>query len=160
MIIMKINSRWISFILLLLIPFFLTRASSAGTEAVSKVRWHTYSEGMALSKEENKKVFVYFWAEWCAYCTKMAKETFMNPDVVEYLNNSFVSIKVDYDREQNVVSQFGIRGLPTSFFINETGDQIGSRPGYISANDLTSTLKYIHTDSYKTMTLKMFLKNK
>jgi thioredoxin-related protein len=155
---MKIKSRWICFILLLLIPFFLTRASSAGLEAVSKVRWHTYPEGMALSKEENKKVFVYFWAEWCSYCTKMAKETFMNPDVIDYLNNSFVSIKVDYDREPKVASQFGIRGLPVSFFMTETGDQIGNRPGYISAKDLVSTLKYIHSNSYKTMTLKMFLK--
>jgi len=145
---------------LLWLPILLTSPSVAGTENAPGIRWHAYPQGMALSREEGKKVVLYFWAEWCAYCTKMAKETFVDPTVVDFLNNTFISIKVDYDREKEVASEYSVRGLPSTFFIAETGDRIGSRPGYISAKDLISTLKYIQTDSYKTMTLKTFLNGK
>ncbi|MBW1776461.1 MAG: thioredoxin fold domain-containing protein [Deltaproteobacteria bacterium] len=157
---MKLKRFWVLMILCILSFLLIAQWIPAGTENTGGINWHLYSEGMALSQEENKKVFLYFWAEWCAYCTKMAKETFVDPGVVNYLNNAFISIKVDYDREPKLASEYGVRGLPTSYFLAETGDRIGGRPGFISARDLLSTLRYIETDSYKTMTLKTFLKDK
>ncbi len=154
------KSKWIAFFVffcLFLVPALQTRA---GAEAASQIRWYSYPEGMALSKEQGKKVFLHFWAEWCAYCTKMAKETFVDPAVIDYLNQAFISIKVDYDREKKITSEYAVRGLPYSFFLSEAGDTIGGRPGFISAADLLSTLKYIGSGSYKTMTLKTFLKGK
>ncbi|MEW5910064.1 MAG: DUF255 domain-containing protein, partial [Thermodesulfobacteriota bacterium] len=64
------------------------------------IQWSSYDKGVAMSKEEGKKIFLYFWAEWCAYCTTMAKETFVDSSVIDYLNSHFISIKVDYDREK------------------------------------------------------------
>lgn len=155
---MKLKPCWPAFFVFVFVFLLPAPGFSTGSGDPSGVQWHDYSEGMALSREENKKVFLYFWAEWCAYCSKMAKETFVDPGVIDYLNHAFISIKVDFDRQRQVATQYGVRGLPTSFFLAETGDRIGSRPGFISAEDLISTLKYIHTDSYKTMTLKTFLK--
>jgi thioredoxin-related protein len=127
---------------------------------LKSINWYSYDKGIAMSKEEGKKIFLYFWAEWCSYCTTMAKETFVDSSVIDYLNSHFISIKVDFDREKKAASDYEIRGLPSTWFISERGDKIGNRPGFISAKELLPMLKYIYSDSYKTMTLKTFLKQK
>ncbi len=154
------KKKWTVFFILPFIFLCFAPAFSTESKSASSILWHDYSEGMALSKEQGKKVFLYFWAKWCGYCTKMAKETFVDPQVIDYLNSRFISIKIDYDREPRVASRYGVRGLPTAFFIAETGDPIGQRPGFISAKDLIATLQYIQSDSYKTMSLKTFLKGR
>ena len=57
----------------LLVPVALMFSSMAlGQE----IQWHTYNDGMARGKFENKRVFIHFWAEWCAACKTMEKDTF------------------------------------------------------------------------------------
>ncbi len=114
----------------------LTLVFPIGTMASDSIQWHNYDEGMAMRKIENKKVFLHFNADWCPYCKKMAKETFQEPSVVSYLNENFIAILVDFDKEREIASQFGIRGLPSTWFLTETGKKIGSVPGYIPPKTL------------------------
>ena len=150
--------KWISIGLILSFCVFLSTVAAVGQGKGKGIAWHSYDKGMAMSREEDKKIFLYFWAEWCAYCGKMTRETFADVSVIDYLNNHFISIKIDFDREKKAASGCEIRGLPSTWFISEKGDRIGNRPGFISAQDLLPMLKYIHSDSYKAMTLKTFLK--
>jgi thioredoxin-related protein len=129
----------------------------SGFAASDGVKWYTYDEGMALGKKEKKKIFAFFTAEWCTYCIKMKKESFTDPAVSDYLNENFVSVLVDYDKESTVASKFNIRGLPVSYFFSESGDLIIHRPGYIAGKDFLKLLRFIHTESYKTMSLEKFL---
>jgi thioredoxin-related protein len=122
------------------------------------VQWYPYDEGMALGKAEGKKVYINFYAAWCQYCRRMDKKTFTDPAVVSYLNENFISIRVDVDREKDVASQYNVSPLPDSWFITETGEGIGNRPGYMSAEDLLPVLQFIHTGSYLKMSYTDFLK--
>jgi len=144
-------------ILAILTVSFLVIDSSASV-AAETIKWYGYQEGMTRGKADNKKIFLNFHAEWCTYCTKMNKETFTNPAVIAYLNANFIPIKVDADREQTIAAKYKVKGLPSTWFLNSTGENIGSQPGFIPANNLIQILKYIHTDSYKTMAMKDFLK--
>ena len=126
--------------------------------AAGTIKWFGYEEGMIRAKADKKKVFLNFHAEWCTYCTKMNKETFTNSGIIAYLNDNFIPIKVDVDREKVVAGKYKVKGLPTTSFLNADGEDIGSQPGFIPANSMMSILKYIHTDSYKTMSMKDFLK--
>jgi thioredoxin-related protein len=91
---------------------------------------------MVMRKLEDKKVFFHFDADWCPYCKKVAKVTFQEPSVGSYLNENFIAILVDFDKEREIASQFGIRGLPSTWFLTETGKKIGSVPGYIPPKTL------------------------
>lgn len=122
------------------------------------IKWHSYDEGVTLGKSQKKKIFINFFAEWCGYCTKMDKGTFTDPQIVSYLNKNFISIKVDSDRESQIAARYKVRGLPSSWFVSETGEQIGNYPGYIPADNLLPILKFIQTDSYKQMAFKDFMK--
>ncbi|MBC2709472.1 MAG: thioredoxin family protein [Desulfosarcina sp.] len=121
------------------------------------IQWFSYAEGTERSEAENKKVFMVFNADWCRYCHQMEKETFNNPTVITYVNRNFVPISVNSDKEQDIAAKYNVSGLPSSWFISETGERIGNRPGYISADEMLKILKYIGTDSYLTMSFKAFM---
>jgi thioredoxin-related protein len=64
----------------------------------------------------------------------MEKETFKDPAIISSLNENFISIKVDFDKETNTSALYGVKGLPDTIFIAENGSIIGRRPGYIPPN--------------------------
>lgn len=122
-------------------------ASGLGTAwgASDKIGWHSYEDGMARSKFEKKKVFLHFFADWCTYCVEMERKTFKDPAVVIALNRDFIPIRVDADREKATTALYRVKGLPDSWFIAETGEVIGHRPGYIPADQLIGILKMVLT---------------
>lgn len=69
------------------------------------VEWQSYSTGMELAKNNNKAVFLHFYATWCGYCAKMEKDSFQDNSIAEYLNDNFISIRVDVDKEQNIAEK-------------------------------------------------------
>jgi thioredoxin-related protein len=95
--------------------------------ASDKIDWHTYESGMARSRFEKKKAFLYFHADWCGYCIEMDRKTFKDPAVIAVLNRNFIPIRVDSDREKAPPPLPG-EGLPDSWFLSENGQVIGTGP--------------------------------
>jgi thioredoxin-related protein len=118
-------------ILPLLFSAFIFINASASSSQIKEIEWHSYDDGMARGKFEKKKVFLHFTAEWCYYCGVMEKETFKDPAIISSLNENFISIKVDFDRETKTSDFYRVRGLPDTIFITEDGQILGRRPGYI-----------------------------
>ena len=52
---------------------------------------------------------------------------------------------------------FGVKGLPTTWFIEGDGERISNLPGFIAADILLNILKYINTDSFKEMPFRKFM---
>ena len=90
----------------------------------------------------------------------MEKETFRNSAVITYLNKNYISIKVNTDVEGALSSEFGIRGVPDNWFIAEDSQPIVNQPGYLPPKLFLPILKYIYTDSFKTMSLSKFMRQK
>lgn len=108
--------------------------------ASQEIQWHSYNAGMARGKFEKKKVFIHFYADWCAACKAMENSTFKDPVVIASLNENFIPIKVDADREVQTTTMFRVKGLPDNWFIAEDGEIIGHRPGYIPPDQLKNIL--------------------
>ena len=79
---------------------------------------------------------------------------------LQYLNENFIPIKVDSDKQRALAQQYRVRGLPTNWFLQTDGEKIASRPGYISPEQMIDFLQFIHTDSYQKMSLNEFLQNR
>jgi len=105
------------------------------------VKWQSFADGMARGRAENKKIFLHFYATWCAPCKVMEKKTFKDPGVIASLNSDFVPIKVDIDRDRQTSNLFRIKSVPDTWFIAEDNEIIGHRPGYIPPNQLKALLK-------------------
>lgn len=113
--------------------------------AAQRVEWHPYEAGMARSRFEKKKAFIYFYADWCGYCAEMDRKTFTDPEVVALLNRSFIPIRVDADRDKAAASLYRVRGLPHMIFLTEGGQEIGALPGYIPADQMKKALNAVST---------------
>ncbi|MEZ4525846.1 MAG: thioredoxin family protein [Desulfobacterales bacterium] len=132
------------------------QASSAPADAKGIV-WRSYEEGLRQGKNEKKKIFLNFYADWCQYCKIMDMQTFRDRSVVNYLNENFVAVRVNSDQNRKLAADYKVTGLPVSWFVAENGESIGSQPGFLPPETLLPLLKYISTDSYKKMNFRQFM---
>jgi thiol:disulfide interchange protein len=117
--------------------------STFAPAVATQIQWHSYGDGMARGKFENKKVFIHFYADWCVYCKEMEQTTFADPAVIAALNNEFIPIRVNTEQDRETSVLFRVRGLPDTWFLAEDGEIIGHRPGFISADELKKIFKVI-----------------
>ncbi len=139
--VVKMKLKTFGFIILIAIGFMI--ATNEGNAASNSVKWYSFDEGMALGQSQEKKIFLHFWAEWCPYCYTMEKKTFRNSSVITYLNDNFISIKVNYDTEKRLVSMFKVKGLPDNWFFSKDRKDIKHQPGYIPPEKFLVMLKKI-----------------
>ena len=137
----------------------LKKAAEPGNEFAESIKWYTYAEGVPLGKGQGKKIVLLFYADWCAFCEKMDKETFRDDPVVVYMNENFIAVRVNSDREPKLAAEYLVRGLPTTWFLTADGQKISSLPGYISPKQFLKFLRFTHSDSYKSMSFKKFLQH-
>lgn len=92
-----------------------------------KINWYPWcEEAFEIAKNDGKPVFLSSGAVWCHWCHVMAKECFYDDEVIELLNEKFISIKLDRDerpdidkRYQTAISSMGYGGgWPLTVFMS------------------------------------------
>lgn len=135
----------------------LSMCIPSNSKSSDTIKWYSYADAKILVSENKNKVFLYFYSNSCYYCGLMEKNTFSNSTLAQYLNQNFIPIRVNSDKDKNISTIYNIRGNPTNYFLTENFEIIGNLPGYLPPEDLLNILKYVHTDSFKKMTLGDFL---
>lgn len=122
------------------------------------IDWKPFDQGLILAKDQNKPVFLYFYADWCTFCTKLEKTTYKDKDVLAYLTQNFISIKVDTEKDRQLAADWRVTGLPTLWFLDSEGEKLNAIPGYIDEKNFLLILKFHFTKAYETQTFQEFLK--
>ena len=130
-------------------------------DAAGQVNWLTYDVGLKMAQEDNKHVFNYFTAPWCGYCRKMEREVFTDPRVIEMLNNDFIAVRIDGESrneldidgyritERNLaITEFGVRGYPTFWFLKPDGTKLGNFTGYRPTDFVLEALTFVRDYKY------------
>jgi thioredoxin:protein disulfide reductase len=75
------------------------------------------AEGLQKARNENKMVFIDFWATWCKNCKAMDATTFRDPGVEKLLGKyvlvKFQADKLDDPLTEQLFDRFRVMGLPT-----------------------------------------------
>ena len=120
-----------------------------------------------------KKIFVDVYTDWCGWCKRLDATTFANPEIIKYMNEHFIAVKLNAERQDTVVINGqafvyvpgdGRRGVhqlavvllqnhmsyPSCTFLNENGQQLQVIPGYMDAKRFETVLHFFGEDAYKT----------
>ncbi len=113
---------------ILLIAFGIWTTEQALRSEEPSIRWVKYrNERIEDFLKEGKPLIIDFYADWCAPCKQMDRETFENEGVVEKAKD-FTMLKVDCtaptENIRTIMRQFEVTGMPTFIFINLQGKEV------------------------------------
>lgn len=137
-----------------------------------EVKWNTFDKGLEASKQENKKVIIDVYTDWCGWCKKMDASTYKNSEVAKYLADNFIAVKLNAESaskvnfmgesytEQQLAQGFGVTGFPSTIFFDEKQQPITVVPGYLDEKQFLNILKFINEGAYKTQKFEDYMKGK
>ncbi len=78
------------------------------------------------ASQENKPLFVDFYADWCLPCLEMEKNAFSKPEVQTYLTQNFIPLKINCTEEtpqcNQMVDRYKVIGWPTMIILDSKGN--------------------------------------
>ena len=145
------------------------------------IKWYTFDEAIALTKENPKKIFVDVYTDWCGWCKTMDKQTFTDAGVIKYMNEKFYAVKFNAEQREEIsldnhVFKYipqgsrgvhelayslldGKMGYPAFVYLNEKLERITISPGFKPAPDMLKELKFIGDDYFKNKSWQEYSKN-
>jgi len=87
-------------------------------------------------------LFVDVYADWCAPCKLMDEQVYTDPDVATYMNDRFISVRMDGETEygQEFAATHELQGYPSMFIFSPEGELISRIIGYTEADRLMTSL--------------------
>jgi len=118
------------------VEMFLNEKAAASTaeSARESIFWDSYSrESLLKAREEQRPIFIDFYADWCEPCHELDARTYSNQEVVR-LARRFVMIKADLTAGDDpavkvLMERYRIRGVPTLVFLRPDGGEMTSLRG-------------------------------
>lgn len=92
--------------------------------AQTNFRSISFSEAMDAARQEKKLVFIDFYTDWCGPCKKMARETFPQKKVGDFMNEKFVCLKLNAEKEgKDLAARFSVKAYPT-FIVLDANEKV------------------------------------
>jgi thiol:disulfide interchange protein DsbD len=99
--------------------FFASSQWLTGAAADSaRVPWYKdEASAFEAARQQNKRVLIDMWAEWCEACKKMDTTTFQDPLVLEEISKYWIPLKLDLteldEKSEKIQTHYSIQSLPT-----------------------------------------------
>ncbi|MCB0731694.1 MAG: protein-disulfide reductase DsbD [Ignavibacteriae bacterium] len=110
--------------------------------------WQYYTEDNYKSAlDNNEKMIIDFYADWCIPCKELDALTFSNEKVIA-ASKSFTSMKVDMtktlsDETEIIRKKFDIKGMPTVLIIDSKGNEVERITGFVNADEFLKIIEPI-----------------
>ena len=93
------------------------------------------NEALEKAKREGKALFVDCYTSWCGPCQMMSKRVFPQKSVGDFMNPSFVSIKIDMEKGEGVelAKRWKVGSFPTYLVLDAQGEVVYTSNGSMPA---------------------------
>jgi tetratricopeptide (TPR) repeat protein len=104
-----------------------------------------YEEILQRAAQENRPVFIDFYATWCGPCKRLDQITYQDEKVIGYLN-SIVAVKYDAEKDEGetLAKKFKVKAYPTLVLVSSNGDEIDRYVGYLDAEKFLDVIEGYH----------------
>lgn len=143
----------------LLFPFFLLCYNLViGQILFEQGSW---DEVLVKSKSSNKLIFIDAYTTWCGPCKSLAKTTFKNDSVGDFVNTHFIPLQIDMEKGEGIdfAEQYGVHVYPTLLFINGDGELIHKSVGFKDVNQFITLCEEAIDPTKQLKTILNELKN-
>jgi thioredoxin-related protein len=127
----------------------------------------TWQEIRVKAKAENKYIFVDCFATWCGPCKAMDNDTYQNEKVGNFVNDKFISVKVQEDTSakdnkqvknwyadaHDIMRRYKVVGLPTFLFFSPDAKIVHRDMGYKDTNEFIALVARASNPSEQYYTL-------
>ena len=121
------RSLWVLFLV-----FFVFVTVVFLTQHKESINWiEDYDAGIELAKKQNKPVLLAFYKLHTRFSSDTFQNTYNNPDVKKYVEENFVPILIDVDKQPEIAGRYGVNYYPAHFVKwPDSNDLFGPRLGY------------------------------
>jgi YHS domain-containing protein len=99
-----------------------------------------YGTAFEEAKSTNRLLWIQFTGPWCPNCTRMERESFPDPDIIQHARRSFVPLKLRSDIHEQLALGFNLSALPATVIVAPTCEVVAIRQGFLGPDDLDSLL--------------------
>ena len=109
----------------------------------ASINWvEDYEQGIRLAAQLNKPVLLAFFKQNTRFCTDIQQNTYNNSAVKKYVEENFVPILIDVDKQPAIAKRYNVGYYPTHYLRKADGDKVfGPRLGYDPPTLFISELK-------------------
>jgi thioredoxin-like negative regulator of GroEL len=118
---------------------------AAAQEAVAdEVKWRSdYNAARREAQEKGKPLVIDFGTEHCFWCKRLDATTFRDPAVVKTMNDGFIPLRVDAEKEATLANLLHIQSYPTIVIGAPDGKILMTREGYLEADRFLEQLQRV-----------------
>lgn len=139
--------------------------------AADSINWQDYQAGIIRNKTAEKIMIVDVFTVWCGWCKRMDATTYSDESVIRLINKYFIPVKLNGESNQLIqlqgkeyevpvlLSGLGIRGFPSTVFIDDKQKVLSVVPGYIQTEDMKKILVFLGEKYYLKKNYQDFLES-
>jgi len=135
--------------------FFLFLSLFGALLEASQIEWHKdYTSAHEASVQKEQILLVFVTTDDCKFCKKLKNETFLSPEIIERISQSYQSVEVNEQRD-TYPKALGAKRFPTIYFLTPEEEIIDYTLGYYNVEDFGYIL---NAAEYRYKKMKPFYK--
>jgi uncharacterized protein YyaL (SSP411 family) len=113
----------------------------SGPNSIKKVKWQkNLKAAQKLAVQQDKPIMIVFGASWCTFCHKLEKETLTDKKTVTMIEQEFIPVHLDFDRDAKIAKILEVERLPCTVILSPDADLLVRSEGFAEPREYQATL--------------------
>lgn len=109
----------------------------------AEIRWRAWDDdAFRAAQAEDKPILLGISAVWCHWCHVMDETSYSDDQVIQLLNDRFITIRVDNDQRPDINARYNAGGWPTTAFLTPGGEVMAAMT-YVPPEQMRDVLQQV-----------------